>query len=144
MSDQALMHNLTKGAWEGVIYGSFAEPPYNLDNPEVAKYKAAMAKYYPETRWGIFPYAGFLYARPFSEAIQKLGKNVTREGLIDAMENLNTDILGVNISYSPEKRQALRSMQLLKCTGAESFERISDYIESNSDIVALAKELEGM
>ena len=145
LSDMTLMHDLTKGAWEGVIFGSFATPPYNYDNPVIAKYKAAFEKYYPDTRWGVFPYGGFLYALPFVEAVKRMGENVTRENLITAMESLKDfDILGLKISYGPDKRQAIRSMLLLKCIGSETYESLSDYIESDSDIEVLAKELEGL
>lgn len=145
LSDMGLMHNLTKGAWEGVIFGSFATPPYQLDDPAIAKYKAAFAKYYPEDRWGVFPYGGFLYAQPFIDAIKKLGPTVTREGVLEAMESFtNYDVHGLTINYGPDNHQATRSMQLLRCKGAEEYELVSDYIDSNSDIEALVKELESL
>ena len=143
LSDMGLMHSLTKGAWEGVIFGSIATPPYQYDNPSVAKFKAAFAQYYPEDRWGVFPYGGFLYAQPFIDALTNLGKDVTREGLIAELEKLNDyDLHGLTIDYSPTNHQATRSMQLMKCTGPEEYELVSDYIDSKSDIEALAKELE--
>ena len=145
LSDMALMHDLTKGAWEGVIYGSFATPPYDYSNAEIVKYKEAMAKYYPEVRWGVFPFAGFLYSKPFGEALKKMGKDVTRENLIAAMENMkNLDIIGLELTFGPNDRQGARAMQLLKCVGREEYEVISDFIESDSDIEALAHELEAM
>lgn len=145
LSDMGLMHNLTKGAWEGVIFGSIATPPYQYDDPSIAKYKAAFAKYYPDDRWGLFPYGGFLYAQPFLEALKKLGNDVTREGLLAALEGLSSfDLEGLTVSYGPNDHQATRSMQLLRCTGPESYELVSDYIDSQSDIAALAKELEAL
>ncbi len=145
LSDMTLMHGLTKGAWEGVIYGSFATPPYDLENPKIKQYKDALAKHHPDVRWGVFSYAGFLYAQPFVEAIQKMGKDVTREGLIAEMEKTkNLDIMGLNISFSPTNHQATRSMQLLKCTGVDTYEELSGFITSDSDIEALVKELEAM
>ena len=65
LSDMTLMHQLTKGAWEGVIYGSFGTPPYDYSDPKIAKFKAALEKYHPDVRWGTFSYAGFIYAQPF-------------------------------------------------------------------------------
>ncbi len=145
LSDMGLMHNLTKGAWEGVIFGSFATPPYQYDDPIIAKYKSAFAKYYPEDRWGVFPYGGFLYAQPFIDALKEMGENVTREGLIAAMEGFkNYDVHGLTINYGPDDHQATRSMQLLRCKGAEDFEFVSDYIDSDSDIEGLVKELEAL
>jgi len=145
LSDMGLMHSLTKGAWEGVIFGSLATPPYQYDNPVISKFKAAFAKYYPEDRWGLFPYSGFLYAEPFIEAVKKMGDDVTREGLIAALESMsNYDLQGSTLSFSSSDHQATRSMQLLRCKGVEQYEIVSDYIDSDSDIEALAKELEAL
>lgn len=142
LSDQALMHQLTKGAWEGVVYGTFGESPYSLDIPKVAKYKAALAKYYPDTRWGAFSLMGFLYVEPFLEALKNAGKELTRERLVAEMENLKDfKTTGMNITYGPNNRQPFRSMRLLKCTGPETFEEMSGEIVSDGDIEALANEL---
>lgn len=143
LSDMTLMHNLTKGAWEGVIFGTFAIPPYDYEDPTIKKQKAAFAKHYPDVRWGVFPSAGFVYAMPFIEALKGMGKDVTREGLIDAMNNIkNLDLGGgLNISFSEDNHQAIRSMYLMKCTGADTYEKLSEYIEADSDIEALAAEM---
>lgn len=143
LSDMGLMHGLTKGAWEGVIFGSIATPPYQYDNPTIAKFKTAFAQYYPEDRWGVFPFGGFLYAQPFIDALTNLGPAVTREGLLAELEKLNDyDLHGLTINYGPTNHQATRSMQLMRCTGPEEYELVSDYIDSKSDIEALVKELE--
>jgi ABC-type branched-subunit amino acid transport system substrate-binding protein len=145
LSDMALMHDLTKGAWEGVIFGIFADPPYGSEDPVMNQYKMAMEKFYPDVRWGIFPAGGFLYSAPFIEAVRRMGDDITREGLITMMENLTSyDLQGNQISYSPDNHQALRSMKLLKCTGQETYEALSDYITSDSDIHELIAELEAL
>ncbi len=143
LSDMNLMHTLTKGAWEGVIFGTFAIPPYDYDDPVIKKQKAAFEKHYPDVRWGVFPSAGFVYAVPFVEALKKMGKNVTREGLIAEMDKLkNVDLGGgLNVSFTKDNHQAIRSMYLMKCTGAETYEKLSDYIQADSDINALVKEM---
>lgn len=145
LSDMSLMHDLTKGAWEGVIFGSFATPPYNNTDPAIMRYRKAMEKFYPDVRWGVFPYGGFLYAEPFAKALESLGDNITREGLITAMENLQDyNLQGVSINYSPTNHQALRSMQLLRCAGAEKYDVLSGYLKSDTDIEMLVKELEAL
>ena len=79
LSDMALMHDLTKGAWKGVIFGTFATPPYDYTNKKIVKYKAALAKYYPDVRWGVFSFAGFMYGEPFIEGLKRCGKDLTRK-----------------------------------------------------------------
>ena len=54
------------------------------------------------------------------------------------------DVHGLTINYGPDDHQATRSMQLLRCKGAEDFEFVSDYIDSDSDIEGLVKELEAL
>lgn len=145
LSDMTLMYDLTKGAWKDVIYGSFATPPFDYTNEKILKYKAALAKYYPDVRWGVFSFAGFMYGEPFVEGLRQCGKDLTRENLIAAMNNLkNYDLMGTKLSFSKDNHQGLRSMQLLKCINAEEYEVVSEEITSDSDIHALVKELEGM
>ena len=142
LSDQTLMHTLTNGAWEGVIYGGFANPPFDFTNEMTVKYAAALKEYYPDVNWSVFPYGGFLYARVFTEALANMEGDVTREGLIDALTNLKDfDNLGLKMSYSEENHQATRAMQLLKCTGLTEFEEVSGYIQSDTDLGKLIDEL---
>lgn len=144
LSDMQLMHDITKGAWEGVIFGVFGENIYEIENERVNQYKAAWEKYYPGLRWSIFSYSGFVYAEPFVEALKRAGTDVNRESLIDAMESLeNFQGAGPVISYGPGNRQALRSMFLARCKSLTEIEILTDYIEGESDINALIKELEG-
>ena len=144
LSDMPLMHDITKGGWEGVIFGVFGENIYELQNERVKTYKAAFEKYHPGVRWGIFAYSGFVYAEPFVEALKRAGKDVTRESLIEAMESLqNYQGTGPAISYGPNNRQALRSMFLAKCKGPTEMEVLTDYIEGESNINELIAELEG-
>lgn len=145
LSDMALMHDLTKGQWEGVIFGSFATPPYDYSNEKIVKYKNALAKYYPDVRWGVFSFAGFMYGEPFIEGLKRAGKDVTRENLIAAMNSIDAyDLIGTTLSFSEDNHQGLRSMQLLKCVGAEEYETVSELITSTSDINSLVAELEHM
>ena len=142
LSDQGLMHGLTKGAWEGVIYGAFGNSPYATDNAEVNGYREAMAKYYPDVTWGIFPFSGFSYSKPFIEALEKMGPDVTREKLIETLNSMNSfDLVGVGASWNKDNHQAVRSMGLLKCTGATTFETLSANITSDADIMKLVEQM---
>jgi len=142
LSDQGLMHGLTKGAWEGVVYGAFGSSPYSTDNAEVNRYREAMAKYYPDVTWGIFPFSGFSYSSPFIDALKAMGPDVTREKLIETLNGMNDfDLVGVDASWSPTNHQAVRSMGLLKCTGANTFEMLAENITSDADIMKLVEQM---
>ena len=45
---------------------------------------------------------GFLVAKVFVEGVKRAGKNLTREGFIDAMEKMSVDLGGFYVSYSPQ------------------------------------------
>lgn len=142
LADMPLMHDITKGAWEGVIFGVFGENIYELTSPRVQQYKDALTKYQEGVRWGIFSYSGFVYAETFVEALKRAGKDLTRESLIAAMESLNNfQGSGPVIEYGPNDRQALRSMFLAKCKGANEMEQLTDYISGESDVNALIEKL---
>lgn len=144
LADMPLMHDITKGLWEGVIFGVFGPNIYTMDNPRLNDYKAALEKYQEGVRWGIFSYSGFAYAEPFVEALKRAGKDLTREKLIEALESIDGfDSTVPDIKFSATDHQALRSMFLAKCVGATEMEILTDPIEPQSDINAMVAKLHG-
>jgi ABC-type branched-subunit amino acid transport system substrate-binding protein len=147
LSDMSLMHNITKGAWEGVYFNY----PGNvlLDDPNasplIIKYKEAYAKYYPEERWGTFPGAGFTWIEPFVEGLRKAGKDLTRESFLEAMatiKDFDTSI-GIPVSFSKEKHLGTRSLSIMRCVSATEAESVGDIITNNSDVSAMIEMLHG-
>jgi ABC-type branched-subunit amino acid transport system substrate-binding protein len=55
---------------------------------------------------------GFLVAKVFVEGARRTGKNLTREGFIDAMEKMNVDLGGFYVSYSPTSHVGSRFVEL--------------------------------
>lgn len=122
-SDFPLMMHISKGLWEGVICATFGLLP-DSDNPLMQKYKnEAYGKFAAKgERWGLFYYAGILLAEPLVEALQRSGRNLTRERLVKELEGIkNFQGIGPKISYSrfdpndPNSRQGTRSTYLVKC-----------------------------
>ncbi|MBF0551321.1 MAG: ABC transporter substrate-binding protein [Deltaproteobacteria bacterium] len=130
LSDAPMMNQITKGLWTGVIFTNFGLPP-SSKNPLMVKYHAAQQKYAPSERWGVFFYAGFLFAEPLVEAIKKCGRDVTRENLISKLETLNKfEGISGPITFSPTRRQGLRSVFLGKCLPDSQVEVLSGWITS--------------
>ena len=77
LSDVALMFKITKGLWNGMIFGNFAELP-DSKAPLMVKYHEAQKKYAPKERWGVFFYAGFGFVEPMVEGIKRAGKDLER------------------------------------------------------------------
>ncbi|PIU85616.1 MAG: ABC transporter substrate-binding protein, partial [Deltaproteobacteria bacterium CG06_land_8_20_14_3_00_44_19] len=106
LSDAPMMYDITEGLWEGVIFDCFAELPDSKD-PLMIKYKKAHDEFAPKERWGMFFYAGFLFAEPMIEGFKRAGRDLTREKFVDAMETIKNwnGGIGHNITFAPNQRQ---------------------------------------
>jgi ABC-type branched-subunit amino acid transport system substrate-binding protein len=116
--DIPLMMHITKGLYAGTILASFGmmnpaqvgigntEDVNNSTHPILKKYheKAFKAFAAKEERWGLTFAAGIAYVEPFVEALNRVGKNLTRERLVQEMEKIRNfkGIMG-HVSYKPFK-----------------------------------------
>ncbi len=137
-SDFPLMYKISKGLWEGVISAMAWEIP-DSDNPLLVKFKkGAYEKYAAKgERWGVFFYAGMLFAEPLIEGIKRCGRDLTRERLVKEMEGIK-DFKGIGgkISYGPldlaepyECRQGIKEIFLVKCLKNAKYEKLTDWME---------------
>ena len=137
-SDFPLMYKISKGLWEGVIAATFGELP-DSDNALLQKYrKEAFEKYAAKgERWGLFFYAGIIFAEPLVEGIKRCGKDLTRERLVQEMEKIK-DFKGIGgkISYGVldlaepyECRQGQKEVFLVKCLKGGKYEKLTDWME---------------
>ncbi len=121
LSDAPLMHKITKGLWNGVIFGNFAELP-DSTSPLMVKYKAAFDKFADKKsdHWGVFFYAGFGFVEPMVEGIKRAGKDLTVDSFVKAMETLK-DFKGImgRVTYAPGERQGMREVFIGRCGEAE-------------------------
>ncbi|MBU1155017.1 MAG: ABC transporter substrate-binding protein [Proteobacteria bacterium] len=118
LSDVALMFKITKGLWNGMIFGNFAELA-DSKAPLMVKYHKAQMKFAPKERWGVFFYAGFGFVEPMVEGIKRAGKDLSADNFVKAMESLK-DFKGIMgpITYSAERRQGIKKVFLAKCVPA--------------------------
>ena len=146
LSDMALMHNITKGAWEGV-YFTFPGELYLVgsDSPVVNKYKAAFSKYYPEERWGNFPSAGFFWLEPLVEGLRRAGRDLSRESFLNAMAGIKDFKVssGVPINFSANNHLGTRGLSIMQCKSATQAQRIGKLISNESDVSEMISMLEG-
>ncbi|HIJ19454.1 MAG TPA: ABC transporter substrate-binding protein [Deltaproteobacteria bacterium] len=135
-SDFPFMFKISKGLWKDVIAATFGELPDSQD-PLLLKYKKdAYEKYAAkDERWGIFYYAGILFAEPLVEGIKRCGKDLTRERLVKAMEGIK-DFKGIGgkISYGPLDlaepyacRQGQKEIFIVKCLDDGKYERLTGW-----------------
>jgi branched-chain amino acid transport system substrate-binding protein len=141
LSDIPIMYKISKGLFKDVIYDTFGELP-DSQHPLMKKYKQAHDKFAPKDRWGIFFYAGFIFAEPMVEGLKRAGRNLTADSFAKAMESLKDfQGIGPKISFGPEQRQGARSIFLAKVLEGGKIQRLSDWMTSNVDLQEALKRL---
>jgi len=79
---------LAGDAAEGVEGLSLWADPVTSDLPGVKAYREAMQKYFPKNEPNRYSLSGYVAAMLFTEGAKRAGKNLTREGLVTALEGL--------------------------------------------------------
>jgi ABC-type branched-subunit amino acid transport system substrate-binding protein len=125
LSDASMMYSITKGLWEGVIFSSIMELP-DSDHPRIKKYREVYEKYglkaYPNEEWGTFFLTGIQFAEPFVEALKRIGPDLDREKLIEALETLENwdDGIAASATISPSPRPSGRARSRYSCASAKT------------------------
>ena len=127
LSDGALMLQITKGLWAGMIHTFFGELP-DSNHPQMVKYRAWHKKYEPEERWGVFYWAGMAFAEPLAEGLRRAGKNVTPESFIKAMETLKDwRGTGAPLTFTPTDHQGAKHVYLVQVQPDGTFKKLTDW-----------------
>jgi len=137
-SDFPLMTYITKGAWQGVICATFAQLP-GSGYPLLTKYKKEIFdKYAPKgERWGLFYYAGIYFIEPMIEAMKNVGRDLTREKFITAMENIKGfKGIGPEVNFAPYKkgdmycRQGTSETFLVECLEGGKSKQLTEWMST--------------
>jgi len=100
-------------AAEGSVYAIFFPPPDDTRLTGVALFNRLMKKYSAKPA-DIKTEEGFVHAMILVEGLKRAGKNLTREGLIDAIETMKDVDLGFgpgySVSFSPENHQGFKKV----------------------------------
>ncbi|MCA1842665.1 MAG: ABC transporter substrate-binding protein [Actinobacteria bacterium] len=106
---------LTGPAGEGLISSSHWTP-HDLDTPGLRRYREVVTKYYPKIDHTAWTVTSFVGANLFADTLKKLGLNVTRQRLKDALDS-TTDYdlgLGTKVSYRPGQHHANTATHLVQ------------------------------
>ena len=94
---------------EGMVITQVVPPYYLTDLKTVALYRRTLQKYLPAVRPNFVSLEGFVDAMVMVEGLKKAGKDLTREGLIEAIESLRDVDMGLGpqlkLDYSPKDHQ---------------------------------------
>jgi ABC-type branched-subunit amino acid transport system substrate-binding protein len=112
-SDPVLFQFVPAELAEGLISFNAFKPPDDTDDPAIAKHHEIMQKYDGPTP-GVFTVYAQLTAELMVEALSRTCANLTRQGLMDAVESLRdyrSDLLleGVTITLSDTDHYTLQS-----------------------------------
>lgn len=105
-------------AANGVYLGAWLDLA-DASNPGVVKFFSMMKKYFPNEKNIAYAAAGWIAAEIFTEALKRCGSDISRERLVNVLENLNSldTSLVKNISYSKDSRTGVTSMYFLQVRG---------------------------
>ena len=84
-----------------------------------ARFVGMYKKSFPEREPGPFMVTGVPSALAVIDTLQRMGRDLTREKFVDAMEklNLNADVMTGPLQFAPGRRDALRSVVVVKFDG---------------------------
>jgi ABC-type branched-subunit amino acid transport system substrate-binding protein len=98
-----------KGQSDGLIISQVVPSPHDQSIPLVKDYRTALKKGEPSYT----SFEGYIAGRVLLEGLQRAGKDVTREKLIDAIDAMkDVDLGGLKISFSPASHQGSSSVFL--------------------------------
>ena len=136
-SDFPLLMHISKGLFQGVIATAFGELP-DSTSPLMQKYKKDVYEQFAAKgeRWGMFYYAGILFVEPMVEGLKRAGRNLTREGLVTAMESIKGFRgIGGEISYDIfnsrngyESRGGMKEIYIIQCMEGGKAKKLSDWM----------------
>lgn len=129
INDPALFQLAGPGI-QGLVLGSWLPDFNDLNNPKIAAYHEFMKQYLPNEPVGGFSLAGVAYSEVLVEGLRRAGQDLTREGLIEALNGMQnfTEGLVPNVSYGPDDHQGAAAIYFMQAKG-DKFEKLSDFEE---------------
>ncbi|MFH0790671.1 MAG: ABC transporter substrate-binding protein [Candidatus Omnitrophota bacterium] len=96
--------------------------------PVITEYTEALKKYYPNDTPNFVSLEGFANAKILIEGLTRAGKELTREGFIDAIESIKPGQIGTGLhfSYGPNDHVGLEKVYLTEVKGGK-FVEIKDW-----------------
>lgn len=114
-------------AGEGVIVSQVVPLPSDTSLPIVADYRRALAALDPGLEPGFVSLEGYIAGRLVIAALEILGPEVTRAGLLDAIRTTGRfDLGGLQLSFGPDDNQGLDAVFLTELKGDGSFAAVAD------------------
>ena len=106
-------------------------------HPGMQKFRAFMAKYYPEAdKSESGPLTGYNFSTAMVEVLKRCGDNLTRENVMKVVANMdfeiNTYIPGIRIKTSPTDFYPIEQVQMMRFTG-ENWQLFGPIIDGHAE-----------
>ena len=109
----ALEDALPPGQANGIGISQVVPFPWNRWIPVVARYQKLMRETDPNASYGFTSLEGFIAAQMLTIALEKSGKNPSREKLIEALESIkNRDLGGYSLNFAGDDHQGSDYVEL--------------------------------
>ena len=102
---------------EGVIITQVVPPPWETALlPAAEEYTRLLARYFPQDTPNFVGFEGFVNAKVVVQALRRLGREVTREKFIEAIEHMEfySPGIGANINFTEKDHQGLDQVYLTR------------------------------
>ncbi len=94
---------------EGIVITQVVPPYYMTEEKSVAFYRRSLSKYFPSEQPNFVSLEGFVDAMVMVEGLKRAGKDLTREGLIHAIETIHDHDMGLGpqlkLNYSAKEHK---------------------------------------
>jgi branched-chain amino acid transport system substrate-binding protein len=136
-----ILFKLAGETWEGTIAASAGSLPTS-DEPAVKLYREVLEKYGGgKLPVGNFTLAGFQYGMPFVEALNRAGKDLTREKVYEALNSFQNwsgpalhwvgGTLGAPLTFTDKQRLGNDKIYLIKAKGGQ-WEKLTEWLSATS------------
>jgi ABC-type branched-subunit amino acid transport system substrate-binding protein len=124
--------NIAGGYGEGTIGLCLYPDPEMSQQPGVVEYRQMMKKYCPDKKLNRYSLYGYVFGKLVVEGLKSAGREITREGFIDAMESIkNWQSGGIipPVSFSKTDHHAQSAGFIVELKGGK-FQSLTDWIET--------------
>ncbi len=107
---------------EGVIITQVVPPPWETALlPAAEEYNQLLARYFPSEKPNFVGFEGFVNAKVLVQALRRVGREITRDKFIDAVEQMEfySPGIGANIYFSKENHQGFQMVYLTQIRGGK-------------------------
>jgi branched-chain amino acid transport system substrate-binding protein len=102
----------------GVIISQVVPYYHDLAYDVTTEFKNALAQQYPKSKASFNNLEGYIAAKAFVDGLERAGRDLTREKLINALESLRNDNLGgFYVSFAPNNHSGSKLVVLTMITG---------------------------